>query len=79
MLWNQYKGKPHDCSDLSQSLSLCISQLQEVDAETHRQHKAQQHSAHFTGRESSGAAQTPGTSAHALPSEDEKRRLHYQL
>lgn len=32
-----------------------------------------------TGRESSGAAQTPGPSAHTLPSEDEKRRLHYEL
>lgn len=32
-----------------------------------------------TGRESSGAAQTLGPSAHTLPSEDEKRRLHYEL
>lgn len=37
---------------------------------------AEQRSAHFTGRESSGATQIPGPSAHTLPSEDEKRRLH---
>lgn len=40
-LWSQYKGKPHDCSGPFYSRSLCMSQLWETGAETHRQHRAE--------------------------------------
>lgn len=40
MLGSQFKGKPHDCSGPFNSRSLCICQLWETGAETHRQHRA---------------------------------------
>ncbi|TNN57422.1 hypothetical protein EYF80_032391 [Liparis tanakae] len=57
-----------------------IVELLETHIDTQAaQRGAEGHLAHFKGRDCSGATQTPGPSAHTLPSEDEKRRLHYQL
>lgn len=68
-MWSQIIGKPHGCSGPCCSWCLYLSAV----ADGHSTEQS------VTGRESSGAAQTSGPSAHTLPSEDEKRRLHYEL
>lgn len=76
--WSRHRRKTHDCSCFLKSRSLFVSlswSRQELGVIGGAERSSFQHVSQTEGLWSSA---DPGPSAHTLPSEDEKRRLHYQ-